>query len=226
MSSETLSRALLQTKPNIAEYLYFGLFLLWLIQAPGKMFSLIKDSLVPEVEPEAGFHYFPLKKWNFPETTTGRLWTEPHSFAGHLSTRALWRGSGRLLPAESWATVLHAGQTGQRLTVKRVHGLVLIVHSFSENSPFVVLSGEEQTVSESKGRCKNSVQIRCVSGPEGRPSAPLLAGAHCTWAWQGPGPAWAGLPTYRHLIRPLNTWGPKGNHTLPLQTWTLEPRAQ
>lgn len=149
------------------------------------MFSLIKDSLVPEEEPEAGFHYFPLNKWNFPETTTGRLWTEPHSFAGHLSTRALSRGSRRTLPAESRATVLHSGQVGQRLTVKRVGGLVLTAHSFSENSPFVVLSGEEQTVSESKGRCRSSFQIRCVAGPEGRPSATLLAGPTA----RGPGGA-------------------------------------
>lgn len=216
--SSKCPQTLLQTKPNIAEYLYFGLFLLWLIQARGKMFSLIKDSLVPEVEPEAGFHYFPFNKWNFPETTTGRLWTEPHSFAGHLPTRALWRGSGRILPAEAWATVLHSGQFGQRLTVKTGGGRVLTAHSFSENSPFVVLSGEEQTVSESKGRCRSSIQIRCVAGPEGRPSATLLAEAHCTWAWRGPGPAWAGLPMYGHPIRLLNTWGPKGNCTLPLQT--------
>ena len=83
------------------------------------MFSAIKDFLVPEVEPEAGFHYSSFKQVELSRdnSQTADRWT-PHSFAGPSVHQGPVKREEEDLgqKAESWAPVpLHSGQTLQGL---------------------------------------------------------------------------------------------------------------
>lgn len=81
------------------------------------MFRLIKDFLVPEVEPEAGF-IFSFKPGEPPRDNNSQTVDgAPDASLGRLSVRAQWGGRRTILPqrAESQATVsLHSRQVPQR----------------------------------------------------------------------------------------------------------------
>lgn len=90
-----------ETGPNTV-HLYLGLFLQWLPQALGKVFRSIKGFLIPRVEPETGFYYFPLKQVELSRDNLQTVDRRPGE--------APWRGEEEPARGQSLGTApLHTG---------------------------------------------------------------------------------------------------------------------
>lgn len=169
------------------------------------MFSLIKDLIVPQVEPGAGFILsFKPGGTSQRQQLTACGW-RPDALLGHLSVPWVPWGGRRTIPSQ-----------------RTESGVPVSLHSRQ------VLKRQRPVVKKGRWTCPNSSQLLrrqsfgCVrggtdsqtrAGGERRPSA-LLLDLQAWWALGQRG--WAAHEQVP--IHPLNTQDPRGNHTFSFQT--------